>query len=139
MTLGTTTRPDIDEDRIRRLVHGFYGAVRADPLIGPVFLREIAPERWPVHLEKMCAFWSSVLLRTSRYDGRPLSPHLRMPDLSDAHFQRWLVLFRQTAHNVFGAEAARVVIEFAERIAQSFRMSIAFHRGGDASSVQPLN
>ncbi|HEX2529498.1 MAG TPA: group III truncated hemoglobin [Geminicoccus sp.] len=139
MAIGTFTRPDIDEDRIRRLVHGFYGAVQADPLIGPVFQREIAHERWPVHLEKMCAFWSSVLLRTDRYDGRPLSPHLRMPDLSDEHFQRWLELFRRTAHETFETKSAAVVIGFAQRIAQSFRMSIAFHRGGDISSVRPLS
>lgn len=138
MTIGTIQRPDIDEDRIRRLVHGFYGAVIEDPVIGPVFQREIASERWPVHLEKMCAFWSSVLLRTQRYDGRPLSPHLRMPDLSDDHFRRWLELFATTAHATFPPEAAGIVIGFAQRIAQSFRMSIAFHRGGDAGGVQPL-
>ena len=138
MALGSITRADIDEERIRRLVHGFYGAVRNDPLIGPIFMREITAERWPVHLGKMCAFWSSVLLRTDRYDGRPLSPHLRMPDLSDTHFQRWLELFRTTARETFPLEAAAIVIGLAERIAQSFRMSIAFHRGGDAGSVQPL-
>jgi hemoglobin len=139
MALGSIPHPGIDEDRIRQLVHGFYGKVRSDPLIGPVFAREIAAERWPVHLDKMCAFWSSVLLRTKRYEGRPLSPHLRMPDLSDEHFRRWLELFRATAHGAFAPEAAATVIGFAERIAQSFRMSITFHRGGDASSVQPLN
>ena len=138
MALGSIPRPGIDEERIHALVHGFYGAVRADDLIGPVFLGRIQPERWPVHLDKMCAFWSSVLLRTSRYDGRPLRPHLLMPELSDAHFQRWLALFRATARQVFEPDTAPVVIGFAERIAQSFRMSIAFHRGEDAAGLKPL-
>lgn len=138
MTLGTIPRSGIDEERIHALVHGFYAAVRQDDLIGPVFMSRIQAERWPVHLDKMCAFWSSVLLRTERYDGRPLRPHLMMPELSDAHFQRWLGLFRATARKVFEAEAAEVVIGFAERIAQSFRMSIAFHRGEDAASLRPL-
>jgi hemoglobin len=138
MALGSIPHPGIDEERIHRLVHGFYTAVRADDLIGPVFLGRIQAERWPVHLDKMCAFWSSVLLRTDRYDGHPLRPHLMMPELSDAHFQRWLALFRTTARRVFEAEAAAVVINFAERIAQSFRMSIAFHRGEDTAAVRPL-
>ena len=34
----------------------------------------IKPEAWPRHLGKMCDFWSSTLLRTGRYDGRPLPP-----------------------------------------------------------------
>jgi hemoglobin len=138
MTVGTITHAGIDEDRIRRLVHGFYAAVRDDEVIGPLFLREIPEERWPVHLDKMCAFWSSALLRTGRYDGRPLSPHLRMTELSDAQFARWLQLFRRTAAEVFDPPAAATVTGYAERIAQSFRMSIAFHRGQDAGAVRPL-
>lgn len=128
----------IDQDGIRRLVHGFYAAVRRDPLIGPVFERQIAPERWPVHLDKMCAFWSSVLLRSGDYAGRPLPPHLALPDLSSAHFQRWLTLFRATAREVLDERSAALAIGFAERIALSFRMALAFHRGEDAASVRPL-
>lgn len=136
--VGETIAGRIDEAGIHRLVHGFYDAVRLDPVIGPVFNREIVAERWPEHLAKMCAFWSSVLLRTDGYQGRPLRPHLMLPDLSDAHFQRWLGLFRRTAREVFDAEAAAAVIAFAERIAQSFRMSIAFHRGQDMRQLPPL-
>lgn len=128
----------LDQDGIRRLVHGFYAAVRDDALIGPVFARQIAPERWPRHLDKMCAFWASVLLRSGDYDGRPLPPHLALPDLSTAHFQRWLMLFRNTAHDVLDERSATLAIGFAERIAQSFRMALAFHRGEDATAVQPL-
>jgi hemoglobin len=128
----------VNEESIRRLVHGFYDAVRRDDVIGPIFLRQIAPERWPHHLDKMCAFWSSVLLRTHRYDGRPLPPHLRLPDLSDAHFARWLGLFRVTAREVFNGEDAARIIALAERIAHSFRLAVAFHRGEDTTRVRPL-
>lgn len=128
----------IDQDGIRRLVHGFYDAVRADPLIGPVFARQIAPERWPGHLERMCAFWASVLLRREGYAGRPLPPHLALTELSAAHFQRWLTLFRATARDVLDERSAALAIGFAERIALSFRMALAFHRGEDAAAVRPL-
>src|SRR5690606_1152406 len=69
----------VNEDSIRRLVHEFYDAVRRDDVIGPIFLARIAPGRWPFHLNRMCDFWSSVLLRTGRYQGQPLPPHLRIP------------------------------------------------------------
>ncbi len=130
--------PTVNEDSIRRLVHGFYDAVRRDDLIGPIFLHKIAPERWPFHLDRMCNFWSSVLLRSGRYHGQPLPPHLRLPDLSDPHFARWLGLFRTTARAVFNEADAAVVIATAERIAQSFRMAVAVHRGEDSTVLRPL-
>jgi len=129
----------IDETGIRRLVHGFYDGIRRDPLLGPIFGREIAPERWPGHLEKMCAFWSSILLKTRRYDGRPLPPHLALADLSDAHFQRWLTLFSSAAGNVFDADSAAVVVSRAERIAHSFRLALSYRRGEDTTKVMPLS
>lgn len=142
---SANARPDedgapasIDEASIRSLVFSFYDKVRADALIGPVFEREVKQGMWPVHLEKMCDFWSSVLLRTGRYAGRPLAPHLRVPDLSDAHFERWLGLFRQTTREVFDEAGAAYVMAFASRIANSFRLSRAFHNGQDTTSLRPL-
>lgn len=128
----------VNEESIKQLVHRFYDAVRLDPVIGPVFDREIEADRWPIHLEKMCAFWSSVLMRTKRYEGQPLPPHLRLADVSDVHFQHWLGLFRKTAHDVFSEEDAAVVVNLAERIAYSFRMAIAFHRGEDTVGIRPF-
>lgn len=128
----------VDEAAIRRLVFGFYDAVREDALLSPVFNGEIAPDAWPRHLEKMCDFWSNVLLKTHRYDGRPMPAHLRLPDISDAHFTRWLALFRETAARELSPEGAAQAISHAERIAQSFRMGIAFHRGEDTTKLAPL-
>ncbi len=138
--IGAEQRPgsSITEENIHRLVHGFYTAVRDDEVIGPIFLREIAPDDWPPHLAKMCDFWSAVLLKTDRYAGRPLAPHLRLADVDDAHFSRWLTLFRQTARECFAPDGAAAVIGLAERIAHSFRMAIAFHRGEDSVAVEPL-
>jgi hemoglobin len=128
----------VNEDSIRQLVHQFYAQVQRDDLIGPIFGRKIESERWPQHLEKMCAFWSSLLLKTRRYDGRPLPPHLQIPELSDAHFQRWLSLFRATTKNVFNAGDAVAVSAIAAKIAHSFRLSIALQRGEDTTKLMPL-
>lgn len=129
----------IDEAGIRRLVHGFYDAIRHDALLGPIFGREIASERWPEHLDKMCNFWSSILLKTGRYSGRPLPPHLALTELSDRHFHQWLELFRLTARQIFDGPAAAFVIARAERIAHSFRLALSFHRGHDTTKVLPLS
>src|SRR5690606_24221913 len=82
----------LDEGMIRTVVHGFYDNIRHDDLLGPVFNTRIAPDAWPHHLSKMCDFWSSTLLRSGRYEGRPLPHHLAIPELGEQHFRRWLTL-----------------------------------------------
>jgi len=138
MIPADTSPAALTEAAVRDLVHGFYDVVRADDLIGPIFDSHIAAEAWPVHLAKMCDFWSSVLLRTGRYDGRPLSPHLSLGELGDPHFQRWLALFRPVAARTLPAADARRAIAQAERMAQSFRLAIAFHKGENTAFLSPL-
>ncbi|MFS8038519.1 group III truncated hemoglobin [Xanthobacter sp. AM11] len=128
----------LDEEAIFRLVHRFYDRVRDDALLGPVFGGRIAPEAWPVHLAKMCDFWSSVLLKSGRYEGRPLPPHLALgDDAGEAAFARWLALFRPTALQELPPAAAQAAIAHAERMAYSFRLAIAFHRGEDTTRIAP--
>ena len=106
----TNPRPDIaSEADIRRLVDGFYAKVVEDALLGPVF-NDVAHVDWPRHLPVMYDFWSSLLLGTTRYQGRPFPKHLPLP-IAAAHFQRWLALFEATVDELFAgpkAEEARV-------------------------------
>lgn len=149
MTASTTSRGAIlldgaplpealDEAMIRDVVHGFYDQVRRDPLIGPIFNERIAPQDWPEHLAKLCDFWSSMLLRSGRYAGRPLPPHLTIPDLGEAHFRRWLGLFRDTVQRLCPPEIERLFMERALRIAHSFRMAVAFNQGEDTMAIAPI-
>jgi len=117
----------VDEAMIERLVRGFYGRIRADGMLGPIFTAAITD--WEPHLAKMCAFWSSMLLMTGSYDGRPVPAHLKIDGLGPAHFERWLELFRATAHELCPPAAAALFIDRAERVAQSLQMSIDWHRG----------
>lgn len=116
----------VDENMIDRLVRHFYGHVRLDPLLGPVFEARIAS--WEPHLRRMCDFWSSVMLRTGRYHGQPMPMHARLP-VDAAHFDRWLALFEVSAQRVCGAAAAALFIDRAHRIAQSLEGGIASTRG----------
>lgn len=131
--------PDmLDEEMIHAVVHGFYAGIRKDDLLGPIFNAAIAPEDWPVHLAKMCDFWSATLLRTGRYDGRPLPPHLAIPGLGETHFRRWLTLFRETVHRLCPPEVASLFMDRAFRIAHSFRLAIAFNRQEDTLLIEPI-
>jgi hemoglobin len=119
----------VTEEMIHDLVHGFYARIRTDPALGPIFNRVIAPEHWDPHLQKMCDFWSSVMLMTGRFHGAPMPAHIRIPDIRPTHFARWLHLFRETADEVCPAEAAAAFVARAEMIARSLQLGIAASRG----------
>lgn len=120
LTAEVMAATGLDEARLQELVHRFYDKVRGDDMLGPVFAARISD--WGPHLERMVAFWSSVALMTGRYHGRPVQAHAGLP-LSEAHFDRWLALFRETAREVCTPEGAQHVIERAERIARSLRIA----------------
>lgn len=117
----------ITEAMIKVLVHTFYARVRSDPLLGPIFNRAI--EDWDAHLDKLCAFWSSVTLMTGRYKGAPMKVHADLPEIAPAHFERWLALFQAAAIRTCPAEAAQLFVNCANRIAQSLQLGVALHRG----------
>lgn len=130
--------PDLDETMIRKVVYGFYEAVRADSLLGPVFDAAIPAPAWPAHLERMTAFWSSVALGTGGYEGRPVPKHVGLPGLGDDHFARWLALFEATTSRLASAESAAILQEYAVRIAHSLRLALAFHRGEDTTRIRRM-
>lgn len=119
-------RTGIDEPMIERLVCTFYAKVRTDELLGPVFAERI--HDWESHLQKMCAFWSSVALMSGRYHGTPMVKHLPL-HVDAEHFDRWLGLFEATACEVCSPAAAQHFIERACRIAESLELGIAGHQG----------
>lgn len=119
-------RTGIDEAMIDRVVRTFYGKVRNDPLLGPVFAARITD--WEPHLQRMCAFWSSVALLTGRYHGRPTEKHMPLPVDAD-HFDRWLELFAATVQELCPPAAADHFIDRAQRIATSLELGIAGHNG----------
>ena len=85
---------DVTIEVIRAVVDDFYAKVRQDPMLGPVFAAHI--EDWEPHLTKMYAFWSTVLLGGGEYKGNPFEKHQAIPELSAAHFERWVDLFAKT-------------------------------------------
>lgn len=121
MTAAIMAGTGLDDDVLRDLVLGFYGEVRRDPMLGPIFAARIVD--WGPHLERMVAFWSSVALMTGRYHGRPVPAHIPLP-IGQAHFDRWLALFRATARETCTPAGAAHVIARAERIARSLLIAV---------------
>lgn len=117
----------VDEAMVERLVHAFYGKIRVDPALGPIFNRVI--EDWDTHLAKMCAFWSSVVLMSGRYSGNPMAAHIKVGGIRPTHFARWLHLFKTTADEVCPPEAAALFEAKARQIARSLELGIAVSRG----------
>ncbi|MBC9030790.1 group III truncated hemoglobin [Sphingomonas sp. JC676] len=117
----------ITEDEIHTVVHAFYARVREDPMIGPVFNGAI--HDWPVHLEKLEAFWSSVMLTSGRYKGQPVPAHVRHEArITPEGFARWLSLWRETTDALLPPPAAAAMQDKAGRIAESLSHAIAFYR-----------
>ena len=113
---------------LQNLVNRFYAAVRKDDLIGPLFNSAI--DDWPEHLEKLGAFWSSVMLTSGRYKGSPMTAHLRhAARIEPTMFDRWLELWRVHARAELAPAAAEAVIGKAERIAESLQLGLWFKPG----------
>lgn len=115
----------ITEEQLERLVDRFYAKVRKDEILGPVF--NAAVRDWPEHLEKLTAFWSSVMLTTGRYKGNPMSAHLKHKSaIEPAMFDRWLGLWHETASEVLDEAGTAAVAAKAERIAESLQLGMFF-------------
>ena len=115
----------VSEEGIQLLVDGFYAKVRRDPELAPIFLRAI-PGDWGPHLNKMYAFWSSVMLRTGRYKGNPVVKHFAVPGIQPALFERWLALFKETADELFDDTISAEFQARAERIAESLKLALFY-------------
>ena len=116
----------IDETMVEHLVRAFYLRVREDSLLGPIFDSRIT--EWEPHLQRMCAFWSSVALMSGRYHGQPMRVHLPLP-IDGRYFDRWVALFEASARDVCTPKAAEFFIDRAHRIAQSLEFGVAAARG----------
>lgn len=116
------------EADIKHLVDSFYAKVKADDLLGPIFLEKLG-EHWEIHLGTMYKFWSMALFGTSGYSGHPLSKHLPLP-IEEVHFNRWLHLFLQTLTENFDGPIAGEAMKKAGLIARTFLARISAFQNG---------
>jgi hemoglobin len=127
----------ITEDSLRDLVALFYHRIRADTFIGPLFNKAIRD--WPEHLDKLQAFWSSVMLTSGRYKGRPLPAHIAHADKIDSRaFARWLAMWKEATEDVLDPQSAAALQKKASRIAESLSLGIQFSQHPRRAVAQPV-
>ena len=111
---------DIDQRKdIENLIDKFYGKIKQDELLRPIFEHV----NWQHHLPVMYDFWSSLLLGDQTYKGNPLQKHLPLP-IQREHFSRWLELFQETVDENFKGEKAEEVKIRAVSIAGIFQLKM---------------
>jgi hemoglobin len=90
---------DLDSpEEIEEMVRRFYQDVAQDDLLGPLF-NDVAAVDWNEHLPKLTRFWCRALLGMEGYQGNPYRQHSLVNDeapFTQAHFDRWLMLFHDT-------------------------------------------
>lgn len=120
LTAEVMARTGLDPCVIERFLRAFYGAARADALLGPAFA---GVADWEAHIATIARFWGSVALMTGGYHGQPMQAHAHLR-LTAGHFARWLALFEEIARAHFTTEGAAHMIERAQRIARSLEMGL---------------
>lgn len=115
---------------IELLVDSFYGQVREDELLSPIF-NSVIRDRWPEHLEKMYRFWQTVLLQEHTYFGSPFPPHAKLP-VEKAHFDTWLRLWHNTIDSLFTGEKANEAKWRGDKMAVMFLSKINYYKDNPA-------
>ena len=111
------TRPEIE-----RVVAAFYAAVRAHPMLGPVFAVHVAD--WPAHEAKVADFWANTILHERGYEGSPVEAHVKAGNVRPGMFDSWLGLFDATLRAELSADQAAAWSALAHRIGRSLRAAV---------------
>jgi hemoglobin len=114
----------LTEPLVRDVIASFYEQVRQDPILGPVFFGVLGDD-WTAHLNRINLFWLAVTRLGQGYPAKNFMPaHIRHPSIQPDQLPRWLELFRKTARSMCPPEAADVLIDIAERMAESIKIGL---------------
>lgn len=119
MKKDITERTDIEV-----LVKSFYDSVNADDLIAHFF----TGVNWEQHLPVMYNFWSDIMFGGNSFNGNPMAKHVALNmrmSMETHHFERWLLLFRNSVDKMFEGSNAEMIKQRASSIATVMRIKIA--------------
>jgi len=120
-------------ESITQLVHGFYGDVRQDSLLGPVFEKALHGQ-WDAHLQRLVDFWSTVALGTRSFKGDVFGKHMALEGVTPAHFAAWVGLWQQHTSRLLAPEVAHDLQVAAHGIARNLFRG---YFGSDPAFVPP--
>lgn len=114
---------------ISQLVHTFYGKIKEDKLLGPIFNGHIPDSKWPEHLSKLTDFWETNLFGIPKFKGSPTQKHIQVDKnlghtIEQEHFGVWLNLWFGTLDELFEGELAHKAKEAARNMASGQYLSI---------------
>lgn len=109
----------LGEAEVKEMVDAFYGKIREDSLLGPVFNSMV--DDWSQHLPTMYSFWGSLLFRTGNYSGNPFAKHMAL-SIQKEHFTQWLKLFNETLDENFSGPMTEQARAASQSIAHSFQI-----------------
>lgn len=119
---------------VRDVVVAFYGKVRRDAVLGPIF-EEAIGRNWDFHIERIIQFWLTVTRLERGYDAKKFMPaHLKHQSIQIDLIPRWLELFREAATENCSSPGASILIDIAERMAETLELSLK-RRGDGCSSL----
>lgn len=131
--MDTTIATELEQS-LPGLIDTFYGRVRQDPELGPVF--NDAVDDWDHHLGLLVEFWSSVMLGTKSFRGNPMQAHLKhVARIRSDMFGRWLSIWNATTSELLSPAAAEAIQAKAARIGQSLDM--ALHYRPERPALEP--
>ena len=125
-----------DRKDIRKLVGLFYGTVRENDVLGPIFNRAIPNEKWDSHMEKITDFWDSAIFGTMTFRGNPATKHVELDKTNDYkinqdHFAIWLTHWRKTIEENYEGEVAENMKMRAEKMATGLYLGMWHHKPDD--------
>ena len=120
-----------NRENIALLIHTFYGRIRKDEMLGPIFNGII--EDWPEHLDRLTDFWETNLLFTRKYKGNPLKAHSDVDKkvnntITMEHFGKWLQIWFSTIDDNFEGKNAEVAKQRARKMSTMMFLKIFENR-----------
>lgn len=115
------------------LVSTFYGAIRKDVLLGPIFNAHLSEEQWPAHMEKLTDFWVTALFGVASFKGNPVRAHRNVDKnlnhaIDQVHFGTWLQLWFNTIDGLYEGELAQRAKDAARKMATNQYLAIWKYR-----------
>lgn len=123
-----------NRDDVFELVDTFYGKVRSNELLSPIF--EMHINDWPEHLDYLTDFWETNLFFVRKFKGNPLLKHQIVDascnyTINELHFGTWLNLWFETTDELFKGEKAEIAKNRARQMSTFFHINLFKARPSD--------
>ncbi len=116
---------------VQLLVASFYGKVRTDAILAPIFNAIITD--WEAHLQVLVDFWEAQLFLKRDYKGNPVAVHQAVDEkmghtVTSEHFGLWLNLWFATIDALFDGETAWLAKNRAQKMSTMLFIQIFQNR-----------